>query len=173
MPLDTINDEIKQHEGLIYYTLKYLKCGYSHDYISVGYEALWRAIQTFDENNGAEFSTYAVTCIKHAIYNVFREQKAVNDHEVLLEDLIETSTGIRLNVSTSMHPEVQHAVDEALNYFTGKKHQILKCWIESSMSATAIADEVGCSQSYVSQVLKEIQAFLRKDLINAGYSPRT
>ena len=170
---DTTEQIIIKNEGLIYYTLDLLNCKYSDEAVSVAYEALWRSIETFDESRGVQFSTYAVTCIRNAIWDLFRQQKEVNEHEVPLEDMIigRCDPEIEQPELTETQRYVREAVDDALKTFSGKKLQIAKTWIESEMSATAIADEVGCSQSYASQVIGQVKYVIRQELINAGYSP--
>lgn len=170
---DTTEQIIIKNEGLIYYTLDLLNCKYSDEAISVAYEALWRSVETFDKSAGTKFSTYAVTCIKNAIYGLFRRQKEIQEYEVPLEDLMigRCDPEIEQPELTETQEYVRLAVDDALKTFSGKKQQIAKLWIESNLSATAIAKEVGCSQSYASQTISQVKYVIRQELINAGYSP--
>ena len=174
MKQDTTEQLIIKNEGLVYYTLDLLNCKYSDEAISVGYEALWRAIETFDTSKNVKFSTYAVVCIRNAIWDMFRAQKEVSDNEVFLEDLQyelgRSDTEIEKPEPTEQYLIVQEAVDEALKKLTGKKKRIAITWISSKMSATAIADEVGCSQSYVSQTISQVKNLIKKELVDAGYS---
>ena len=85
MKQDTTEQLIIKNEGLVYYTLDLLNCKYSDEAISVGYEALWRAIETFDTSKNVKFSTYAVVCIRNAIWDMFRAQKEVSDNEIFFE----------------------------------------------------------------------------------------
>lgn len=174
MKQDTTEQLIIKHEGLVYYTLDMLNCKYSDEAISIGYEALWRAIETFNENYGTKFSTYAVTCIRNAIWDMYRAQKEIDDHEFFLEDLQRElgrcDPALDSPEPTERHLIVQEAVDETLKKLSGKKRQIVVTWIGSMMSATAIAQEVGCSQSYVSQIIGQAKYMIKKELLNAGYS---
>lgn len=176
MKQDTIDKLIVKHEGLIYYTLDLLNCKHSDEAISIGYEALWRAIQTFDETKGTKFSTYAVTCIRNAIWDMYRAQKEVLDNECFLEDL-QYDIGVLDPLDPPEIPTVylmvQEAVDEALKKLSGKKREIAILWIGSIMSATAIAQEVGCSQSYASQVISQVKNLIRRELLDAGYRPKS
>lgn len=166
----SIDEQIKQHEGLVFHTLKMLRCSYSNEAISVAYEALWRAIQTFDEDRGVQFSTYAVTCIKNSVYDLFRIWQEIQEHEVPL-DLEHHPEPYTLEefdkTECKDDTELRKAVDDTLNKFSGKKRKIAYLWLESNLSDTAIAQEVPCSQSYASQVIKEVKATLRKDLKDA------
>ena len=174
MKQDYINALIKKHEGLVYYTLDMLNCINSDEAKSVAYEALWRALKTYDASAGAKFSTYAVTCIKNAVYDLFRKIEGVRKNEVPLEDFY----NLCVYDTTEDAPEVDYsllhkAVDDVLNRLSGKKYAIAHCWLESDMSTTAIAAEVSCSQSYASQTVAEFKNLLRKELIDAGYSRDT
>lgn len=167
------SDLIKANEGLIYYTLNMYNCAFSDEAKSVAYEALWRAIKTYDEEKGASFSTYAVTCMKHALYDMFRIMQEVQNAEVPLDDIeyrffYEEQFFDEANDAKDYSP-LHKAVDEALNRLSGKKHKIAKLWLGSDMSVTALAKEVPCSQSYASQTIAEFKAMLRKDLTDAGY----
>lgn len=174
MKRDTTEQLIIKNEGLVYYTLDMLNCKYSDEAISVGYEALWRAIETYDKSRNIKFSTYAVTCIRNAIWDMFRAQKEVSDNEVFIEDLQQElgrcDATLEPAEPTERYLIVQEAVDEALKKLKGKKRQIAVIWIGRKMSATAIAQEVGCSQSYVSQVIGQVKNLVKKELVDAGYS---
>ena len=173
MKQDTTEQLIIKHEGLVFFTMDLLNCKHTDEAISVGYEALWRAIETFDSSKGIKFSTYAVTCIRNAIWDMYRTQKEVLEHEVYIEDL-QVELGrydakIDPPEPSQSYLLVQEAVDEALKKLSGKKRQIAIAWIGSRMSATAIAQEVGCSQSYVSQVISQVKYIIKKELADAGY----
>lgn len=174
MKRDTTEQLIIKHEGLVFYTMDMLNCKHTDEAISVGYEALWRAIETFDNSKNVKFSTYAVTCIRNAIWDMYRTQKEVSEHEIFIEDLQSElgycDTALEQPEPTQNYLIVQEAVDDALKKLSGKKRQIAIEWIGSKMSATAIAQEVGCSQSYVSQVIGQVKHIIKKELVDAGYS---
>lgn len=170
MKQDTTEDLIKKHEGLIYYTLDLLNCSYSDEAKAVAYEALWRAIKTYDKTKGAMFSSYAIVCIRNAIFDLFRKWKEIRHAEVPLEDHPNLAYE---QLEPSEHqddPVVQRAVDEVLNKFSPTRRSVAELWLKSNMSTTAIAQEAGCSQSYASQTLKEFKVAVKKELRNAGYS---
>lgn len=170
MKQDTTEDLIKKHEGLIYYTLDLLNCSYSDEAKAVAYEALWRAIKTYDKTKGAMFSSYAIVCIRNAIFDLFRKWKEIRHAEVPLEDHPNLAYE---QLEPSEHqddPVVQRAVDEVLNNFSPTRRSVAELWLKSNMSTTAIAQEAGCSQSYASQTLKEFKVAVKKELRNAGYS---
>ena len=96
-----INELIKENEGLVYYTMnKYFYTTTSEydikeDLAQVGYMALYKAIQTYDEGR-TEFSTYAVKVIKSKMINFLQNDlykyvskgglKSINNNEGLDED---------------------------------------------------------------------------------------
>lgn len=176
MKQGTIEQLMIKHEGLVFYTLDLLGCKRSDEAIAVGYEALWRALTTFDSSKNIKFSTYAVVCIKNAIWDMYRAQREIASHECFLDDL-PTELGVW---DTEIDPPtvsdtfylMQEAVDEALKKLSKKKRQIAIEWLGSMRSATAIAQTVGCSQSYVSQTISQVKHLIRKELINAGYCPK-
>ena len=172
MKQGTIEECIEQHKGLVYSTLINLRCVNSDEAQSVAFEALWRAIETFDSTRGTQFSTYAVKCIQNAVYSLFRKWKEIHESEVPLEDYLHLGSydTYSFEIEEPTYAYVHEAVDDALKKFSGKKLIVINIWLESNMSATAIAKEAECSQSYVSQVLAEFRASLRKELINAGYT---
>lgn len=171
MKQGTIDDLIRHHEGLVFFTLNQYNCIRTPEVLSVAYEALWRAIETFDKNRGVEFSTYAVRCIRNAAYNEMRKIKELNEMEVLIDDaeLIRACSKHEAKKETTYYKDLHIAVDEALNKLSGKKLSVAKCWLSGNKSDTAIAQEVSCSQSYASQSIKEFKVILRKELTNAGY----
>lgn len=169
MKQDTIEELIKKHEGLVYYTLDLLNCCYSDEAKAVAYEALWRAIKTYDKTKGSMFSSYAIVCIRNAIFDLFRKWKEMRYAEVPLDDYPNLAYEQLEPKEQQNDPVVQQAVDEVLNNFSPMRRSIAERWLESNMSTTAIAQEVGCSQSYVSQTLKEFKVAVKKELRNAGY----
>lgn len=171
MKPDNTDELIRQNAGLVYHALKVCNCAYSEEAKSIAFEALWRAIKTYDHSKGAKFSTYAFTCIRNAIYDFFRELKEIQSMEVPLDNFYNLGTlDVVFNDDFSTDYSALHkAVDDALNKLSGKKKMIAKYWLESEMSATAIATEVSCSQSYASQCIAEFKSILKKELINAGY----
>lgn len=172
MKQDNTDDLIRQHEGLVFYTLNMFNCAYSDDARGVAYEALWRALRSFDDSRGVSFSTYAVTCIKNALYDLFRKAREVQANEVSIEELYELGEydeRFEEDEPQQDYTALHKAVDEALSKLSGKKRIIVTLWLESSMSVTALAAEVPCSQSYASQTIAEFKAVLRKELTDAGY----
>jgi RNA polymerase sigma factor, sigma-70 family len=74
---EDIETALKKHEGLIYKTLRihFPRCFYGaefEDYVSMGRVGLWKALQTWDENAEASFSSWAIIQIRGAIVTGLR-----------------------------------------------------------------------------------------------------
>ena len=67
---------VLDNQRLITYTLSLLHIPYNEDDFSVGQIGLVRASKTYDKSKG-KFSTYAIQCIKTAIFND-RRKKQIN-----------------------------------------------------------------------------------------------
>lgn len=67
MDINAINDRIAANTGLVYQQLTRFQMLNDQDAESFAYEALYRAVITFDESSGNTFSTYAVCCISNAL----------------------------------------------------------------------------------------------------------
>ncbi len=177
MKRDTTEQLILKHEGLVYYTLDMLHCKYTDEAISVGYEALWRAIETFDKTRNVKFSTYAVICIRNAIWDMYRAQKEVREHEISLEslpyELGRRDAALEPPEPPKEYIQVQNAVNNVLIKLSKKKRKIVIIWLGSTLNISAIAKEAQCSQSYASQVVKQAKFLLKKELINAGYGQKS
>lgn len=170
MKQDYTDKMMQVHKGLVYYMLSELNCRQSDEAEAVALEALWKAITTFDESKNTSFSTYACTCIRNAVYTLFRARKEQLEAEIPLEDYINVlSTETFEEESDKDYTFLYIAVDEALNSISGKKREVAQLWLECEMSATAISKEIGCSQSYASQSIKEFKVAIRKNLKHAGY----
>lgn len=87
MDMNDINDRIAANTGLVYQQLTRFQMLNDQDAESYAYEALYRAVITFDESSGNAFSTYAVCCISNALrkhlrtFNRKRTLDVISYHE--------------------------------------------------------------------------------------------
>lgn len=81
-----INDEIAKHTGLVYKQLTAFNLLYDQDAESFAYEALYRAIITFDAGTGIAFSTYATCCINNALRKHLRTLNKKRQLEIVSYD---------------------------------------------------------------------------------------
>lgn len=173
MKHDSTDDWVKENEGLIYYTLQLCNCFYDDEAYSVALEAFWRAHNTYNSAKG-KFSTYAVTCMRNALYDMLKKNQKINESEVPIDLFYNLSchdTYSWEREESTGDPVVARSVDEALSKMRGKKRAVAELWYASFRSATDIAEEVPCSQSYASQAIAEFKHLVRKELENAGYRP--
>ena len=82
------------NQKLIYHVLKTRFSAldmYDEDIISVGRVALVKAVDTYDKENNAEFSSYAVGCINYGILSHYRNLRAkgqMPDQQIFLSDAL-------------------------------------------------------------------------------------
>jgi len=180
---EDINDKIAANAGLIFAQLKKFKLAKDPEAESIGYEALYNAILTYDQSKKVQFSTYASVCIYNALgsyvrtlnkqrqlevisYNNIAFSDDGTDHEFV--DFFEAPTGVEDDyIRNERCKLVRQAVQEQYDKLTNEKHKsIILLWCKSgySMTSVAIAKEIGVSQPYVSQVISNFKFKLKKRL---------
>ena len=80
-----INDQIAENTGLIYKQLAAFNLLYDQDAESFAYEALYRAITTYNKSAGTAFSTYAVPMISGEIKRFLRDDGMIKVSRSLKE----------------------------------------------------------------------------------------
>lgn len=180
---ETIDDKIAANTGLIFAQLNKFNLAKDPEAESIGYEALYNAILTYDQSKKVQFSTYASVCIYNALgsyvrtlnkqrqlevisYNNVAYSEDGTDHEFV--DFFESPTGVEDDyIRHERCLLVRQAVQEQYDKLTNEKHKnILSLWRNSGylMTSVAIAKEIGVSQSYVSQVINNFKFKLKKRL---------
>jgi RNA polymerase sporulation-specific sigma factor len=149
------------------------------DALSYGYEALYKAIITFDTSKNIKFSTHATVCIYNRLGSYVRSlntqiaTNVVSYDTPIAEDLTmldtfessDTADGaalVRDGVS-----DIERCVAMCYGNLTNATHRkIAGRWIRSgyTMTQNAIAAELQCSQPYVNQVLRTFKKTLKKKL---------
>lgn len=170
---------IEQNKARVYSQMKKFKLSGDPEAESIGYEALYNAAMTFDESKNVTFSTYSTVCIYNALgcyireLNKKRQLEVISYHEPMYEnsELVDFIPGPCSAEDTCVGEDylcyikrVLHEEHEKLANTTVWK--VVNNWIESEFSkgTKEIANEVGVSQSYVSQVLNRFRYSLRKRL---------
>lgn len=100
-----INDQIAKHTGLIYKQLAAFNLLYDQDAESFAYEALYRAVTTYNSSNGTAFSTYAVCCINNELRKHLRTLNRKRQLEVVSYDAPLTADESYSLADTLEHPE--------------------------------------------------------------------
>lgn len=185
---DDINKKIASNTGLIFAQLKKFNLARDPEAESIGYEALYNAILTYDQSKSVQFSTYASVCIYNALgsyvrtqnkqrqlevisYNNIAYSEDGTDHEYV--DFFAASTDVeteymREELQKLVRTEVQNLYDS----LTNEKHKaILALWRDSGYMASTkeIAKSVGVSQPYVSQVINSFKFKLKQRLEDYYY----
>lgn len=90
IPNDKKNEVAKENFNLIHYVARrFHNTGLSYDeLVSIGSVGYTKALNTYDSNKGAKFSTYAVTCIKNEILHFLRQEKKHTINTVLSGTLL-------------------------------------------------------------------------------------
>ncbi|MNU34839.1 RNA polymerase sigma-35 factor precursor [compost metagenome] len=174
---DVLNELVQLNYGLLYKQLKKFYLINDPDAISLGYEALYKAILTFTPGKSA-FSTYATVCIYNQLgchVRSLNTKIATNTgsyEEVAFEDLrlidtLEAPGSVDENILSEAGIEYFHKVFEYClkELVRSELHkQIISLWYESNFTMThaRIAEELGCAQSYVSQTIKWFKASMKQ-----------
>lgn len=178
---DDINAQIASNVGLIFKQLKKFNLARDPEAESIGYEALYNALLTYDQSKNIQFSTYASVCIYNALgsyvrtLNKQRQLEVVSYNNIAFSDdgtehefvdFISADTDL---ASDFMHRELLVLLVQEFNNLydelTNDKHKsIVSLWRDSEYEASmvSIAKEVGVSQPYVSQVINSFKFNLRK-----------
>lgn len=178
-----VNTKIASNAGLIFKQLKKFNLAKDPEAESIGYEALYTALLTYDQSKNIQFSTYASVCIYNALgsyvrtlnkrrqldiisYNNIAYSEDGTDHEFV--DFLPTSSDVEQDfMKKELHRIVREEFQKQYDALTNKKHQvILSLWRDSEYEASmvSIAKQAGVSQPYVSQVINSFKFNLRKKL---------
>lgn len=171
-----INKLIADNKGLIFKQIHSLGLSNDQDAESLGYWALYKAIESYDENSGTKLSTYASVCIYNALGGYLRHLRRKRQLEIIsynssriYPDGEEYEVLDTLSVKDDILDD--YCKDEMLKYVrrcfeeelekirSDKQRKILQVWAESDFAYTGqqISDIIGVSQSYVSQTLNNFR----------------
>ncbi len=177
---DVVEELITLNYGLLYKQLSKFYLLDDPDALSFGYEALYNAIMSYNPDNTSKFSTYATVCIYNKLGSHVR---ALNTQIVVNTDFCDRADGTSVldKIESSYTADgdiidktgvkaIHETINKCLGEVTNENHKcILMLWIGSdfTMTQTTIASEVGCSQTYVAQVLKKFKSRLKRRLDHA------
>ena len=180
---DDINDKIASNVGLIFKQLNKFNLAKDPEAESIGYEALYTAILTYDQSKNIQFSTYASVCIYNALGSYVRTQNRQRQLEVIsynnvaytedgagheFVDFISAPLNVEQDyMKKELHRLVREEFQKQYDMLTNEKHKsIVSLWRDSEYEASmvSIAKQVGVSQPYVSQVINSFKFNLRKRL---------
>lgn len=150
------------------------------DALSIGYEALYNAIMTFDNSKGHRFSTYATVCIYNALGSLVRSMKGqlvnsiisydapIDESGRTLEDtLVSFNTADGVTLAACGVDLIKKAVNDSMLQLTNDLHkEICSLWVDSgyTMTRAEIAKKLGCTHSYVSQIITKLKSNIKNKL---------
>lgn len=171
---DNVSEIFRLNKGLVGKQLMKFGLVSCPDAISLGYEALFHAIVTYDGKKAA-FSTYATTCIYNKLGDYVRHLNTqINLSTVSYEAFYNGEDCIVCDDNASSSLGDTLAVTEIKEAFRAchcelrneTQYQIIAVWATSEFSIPIIdiAKTVGCSQPYVTQVLQKFKRALKERL---------
>lgn len=177
---EVVEELIKLNEGLIWKQLKKFGLTGDPEALSLGYEALYTSIMTFDTSRSNKLSTYATVCIYNSLGSYVRSLNTsirkntisydapIDDEGTTYLDSFESTltTDGRLLEEDGVK-EIMQCVELCIAEVNNKTQRgILEYWRDSMFKVThrEIASELNCSQSYVSQTLNRFRCNLKNKL---------
>lgn len=177
---EVVEKLIKLNEGLIWKQLKKFGLIGDPEAISLGYEALYKAIMTFDASRSSKFSTYATVCIYNSLGTYVRSLNTVirkntisydapvdDEGTTYLDSFESTLTTDGKLLEKAGVEEIMQCVEQCIAEVNNKtQRSILEYWRKSMFKAThkEIASKLNCSQSYVSRILNRFRCNLKNKL---------
>lgn len=176
-----INDQIAANLGLVYQQLIRFNLTDDQDAESYAYEALYKALTTYDESAGTAFSTYAICVISNTLRMHIRKinkkrQLDIISYNAPLSDDEDSGTVIDKikhaddTESTALFNELSGAVNDAFlkvySTLNDTHKKVIYMWYESDYKLTQkeIATALRVSQPMVSRVLSGFKYKLRVEL---------
>jgi RNA polymerase sigma factor (sigma-70 family) len=131
------------------------------DLVAVGLEALWRACESFEEDGGAAFPTFANTCVFNALVHeqlkCWRLRRRTSIAKFNIHESEDDDSPFVALVSSTPTPERAYAALEiaraVLSAARGRNRQIVQCVLDGDTLTDAGA-EVGLSKERARQVFE-------------------
>ena len=188
------NGDIAAREKLIEHNLRlvahivrkyYSSNKNTEDLISIGTIGLIKAIDSFNDENGARFATYGAKCIQNEILMFFRSQKKTG-YEVSLNDTIDIDKNGNpltyidiISVDDTIADDIDKKIkiNKALHYIKEflddreKQIIIMRYGLGNTKAYTQreVAEKLGISRSYVSRIEKYALGKINKYLFPDGW----
>lgn len=173
-----INDKIRKNKGLIYKQLHAFQLTYDQDAESTAYEALYKAIQTYDEKAGTAFSTYAICVINNALrhhlrsLNKKRQLDVISyytplstddeDSACLVDVLVHPDDAESMLIDKESRAIINTAFSEEYQLLSTKHKSVVDLfYIAGNMTQQEIAKSVGFTQATVSKIISAFRHRLK------------
>lgn len=173
-----INEQIRRNRGLIYKQLHAFQLTYDQDAESTAYEALYKAIQTYDEKTGTAFSTYAVCVINNALrhhlrsLNKKRQLDVISyytplspddeDSACLVDVLVHPDDAESTLIDKESRATINRAFKEEYMLLSDKHKKVVDLFFAScGMKQQDIAKAAGVTQATVSKIISAFRHRLK------------
>lgn len=173
-----INEKISRNKGLIYKQLRSFQLLYDQDAESFAYEALHKAILTYNKETGTAFSTYATCVINNALRHHLRSLNKKRQLDVIsyytpLSPDDENSVCL---VDVLVHPDdaettlidkesrivINTAFNEEYQLLSDKHKKVVDLFFATGgMKQQDIAKEAGVTQATVSKIISAFRHRLK------------
>lgn len=159
------------------------KCNYKimQELVAEGIIGLIKAVDSFDVSKNYSFSTYACRCIHNEILMFIRKNNKTNLDVSLQEPLFLTESGVETVLQDTLYADINveeeciqsQMIDRMMEVFEclpAREKQILSLYfgiekIGDCYSQQEIADLLHISRSYVSRLISDTLAMLKKELM--------
>lgn len=172
---------------VVYIAKKYKSADFGvEDLLSVGTIGLIKAINSFNPDRAIKLPTYVSRCIENEIRKYLRKnskkkpevsiEELMNvdwdGHELLLSDILSTDDD---GISRDMEDETERRLLRSAISRLSKREQTviyLRFGINTrdgeEKTQQEVANLLGCSQSYISRLERQIISRLRKEIVSCG-----
>lgn len=173
-----INDKIAKNKGLIYKQLRSFQLAYDQDAESTAYEALHKAILTYNESTGTAFSTYATCVISNALrhhlrsLNKKRQLDVISyytplspddeDSACLVDVLVHPDDAESTIIDMESRATINKAFSEEYTLLSDKHKKVVDLFFDrDDMTQQEIAKAAGVTQATVSKIISAFRHRLK------------
>ncbi|MBQ1546731.1 MAG: sigma-70 family RNA polymerase sigma factor [Clostridia bacterium] len=165
----------KRYIGLVLsITMKYRVSGHEpQDLTQEGLLGLLSAVQTYKEDRGASFKTYASACINHRIAELLRKsgtnaRRAMTDYISIYEEgVTEVPGGVEPEQLVLSQEGLEALRKAILEILSDREQKVLKLYLGGS-SYSQIAEKLNITDKSVDNAIQRIRKKLRDN--NSGIS---
>lgn len=177
-------DEIITHNVRLVMSIakKYHRNNDLSELFQVGIIGLIKSVDTFDYEKNSNFITYAYSCITNEILMLLRKNKS-KPQNISIEDVVYyDSNGYYVKkesiltdysvdiINNYEEKELYSIIQKIVTNLPPKKQNIIVKYFgffdNEPISQVELARELGCSQSYVSRIIKTVLEEIKLELLN-------
>ncbi|MRH41096.1 sigma-70 family RNA polymerase sigma factor [Aquibacillus halophilus] len=166
------NDILKAHENMIYHLIN--KLGIrdpDKEFYQEGVIAIWRAVETYDENRG-KFSSYAYFLIEKGLLSLIRQRnRQVEKDNYYLEKLSTDESRVLTSLEIGFDPYLLNSIEEIL---TDNQLKWFKLFVLEDLSIKEIANIENVTEDAVKNwgrlARPKLRALLKDDGIQLQFN---